>query len=174
MANNPIALDFNDLIYYDKKIKQYVDEAITEYQRALESRVDSAEIYFKIAMAFYYKRELDKSINYFKLALEYNPKLAEAHYMIAEIFMKKGDFLESKESAMRAIETKPFSSSRAYYLVYNLLSLSNKTSWYKKYSKLLVSFLTLPFDKYALKEVAKKLSYFKFFPILLKTSIDGF
>ena len=32
------------------QIKQFVDEAITEYQRALESCVDSAEIYYKIAI----------------------------------------------------------------------------------------------------------------------------
>ena len=37
------------------QVKQYADEAITEYQRALESCVDSAEIYYKIAMAIYYK-----------------------------------------------------------------------------------------------------------------------
>ena len=106
------------------QIKQYVDDAITEYQRALESCVDSAEIYFKIAMAFYYKRELEKSINYFKLALEHNTKLAEAHFMIAEIFMRKGDFIEALESAQRAIAIAPFSSSRAYFLVFNILSLS--------------------------------------------------
>ena len=107
------------------QIKQYVDEAITEYQRALESCVDSAEIYFKIATAFYYKRELEKAINYYKLALEHNTNLAEAHFMIAEIFMKKGDFLESLESAQRAIKLAPLTSSRAYFLVYNILSLSN-------------------------------------------------
>lgn len=153
------------------QIKQYVDEAITEYQRALESCVDSAEIYFKIAMAFYYKRELEKSINYFKLALEHNTKLAEAHFMIAEIFMKKGDFLEAIESAQRAIAIAPFSSSRAYFLVFNILSLSNKSKWYQRYSKLIASFLTLPFDKYAMKEVARRVSYLQFLPILLKTSL---
>jgi tetratricopeptide (TPR) repeat protein len=152
------------------QVKQYVDEAITEYQRALESCVNSSEIYFKIAMAFYYKRELDKSINYFKLALEYNTKFAEAHFMIAEIFMKKGDFLEATESAQRAIEIAPFSSSRAYFLLFNIMTLSNKSKWYKKYSKLLLSFATLPFDKYARKEVFNKLSYLKFVPVLLKTS----
>lgn len=153
------------------QIKQYVDDAITEYQRALESCVDSAEIYFKIAMAFYYKRELEKSINYFKLALEHNTKLAEAHFMIAEIFMKKGDFLEAIESAQRAISIAPFSSSRAYFLVFNILSLSNKSKWYQRYSKLIASFLTLPFDRYAIKEVARRVSYLQFLPILLKTSL---
>lgn len=153
------------------QIKQYVDEAITEYQRALETCVDSAEIYFKIAMAFYYKRELDKALNYFKLALEYNTKLSEAHFMIAEIFMKKGDFLEASESAQRAVETAPFSASRAYFLSYSILSLSNKAKWYQKYSKLIASFLTLPFDKYAIKQVMRQISYLQFVPVLLKTSI---
>lgn len=153
------------------QIKQYADEAITEYQRALESCVDSAEIYYKIAMAFYYKRELEKALNYFKLALEHNTKMAEAHFMIAEIFMKKGDYLEAVESAQRAISIAPFTSSRAYFLIYCIQSFSNRIKWYQKYSKLILSFLTLPFDKYALKEVGRKLSYLQFVPTLIKTSI---
>ena len=153
------------------QIKQYVDEAITEYQRALESCVNSAEIYFKIAMAFYYKRELEKAVNYFKLALEHNTKLAEAHFMIAEIFMKKGDFLEAVESAQRAISISPFSSSRACFLIYNILSISKKYKTNKRYWMLLASFLTLPFDKYAMKEVIRRISYLQFLPTLLKTSL---
>ena len=153
------------------QIKQYVDEAITEYQRALESCVNSAEIYFKIAMAFYYKRELEKAVNYFKLALEHNTKLAEAHFMIAEIFMKKGDFLEAVESAQRAISISPFTSSRAYFLIYNILSISKKYKTNKRYWMLVASFLTLPFDKYAMKEVIRRISYLQFLPTLLKTSL---
>ncbi len=153
------------------QIKQYVDEAITEYQRALESCVDSAEIYFKIAMAFYYKRELEKAVNYFKLALEHNTKMAEAHFMIAEIFMKKGDFIEAAESAKRAVETAPFTSSRAYFLLYNIMALINKSKWHRKYYHLFLSFLTMPFDKYAIKEACRKLSYLQFVPVLLKTSL---
>ncbi len=153
------------------EIKQYVDDAITEYQRALESCVDSAEIYFKIAMAFYYKRELDKSVNYFKLALEHNTKYAEAHYMIAEIFMKKGDFVEAMESAQRAAEISPFTSSRAYYLMYDILRFRSRAKWYQKYSKLLASLLTLPFDKYARKDFMRQLSYLQFMPKLLKVSM---
>ncbi len=153
------------------QIKQFADEAITEYQRALESCVDSAEIYYKIAMAFYYKRELEKSINYFKLALEHNTKMAEAHFMIAEIFMKKGDFIEAIESAQRAISIAPFTSSRAYFLIFCVQSLMHKTKWYQKFSKLVCALFTLPFDKYALKEVFRKISYLKFVPILLQTSL---
>ena len=43
---------------------QYIDEAITEYQRAMETYIDSPEIYYKIGRAHYYKGDLDKAINY--------------------------------------------------------------------------------------------------------------
>src|SRR5574344_2628818 len=49
---------------------QYADEAITEYQLALETYIDSAEVYFKIGRAFFYKGDLDKAINYFNTALK--------------------------------------------------------------------------------------------------------
>ena len=152
------------------QIKQYADEAITEYQRALESCVDSAELYYKVAMAFYSKRELEKAANYFKLALEHNPKLSEAYYMLAEIAMKKGDFVETAENAQQAVSIAPLTSSRAYFMLYSIMTLSDRYKWYDKYSKLIASFLTLPFDKYALKEVLKKASYIQFLPSLLKTS----
>ncbi len=150
--------------------QQFVDEAITEYQRALESCVNSAEIYFKIAMAFYYKRELDKAINYFKLALEANHKFAEAYFMTAETFMKKGDYLEAMEYAQKSVEISPFKASRAYYIIYSLMSLSNRYKKPQKFMKLIQSVLTLPFDKYAMKSVYRQLTYLKFLPVLLKTS----
>lgn len=153
------------------QIQQYADEAITEYQRALETYVNSSSIYYKIGMAFYYKRELDKALNYFKLALEHNTKFSEAYFMIAEIFMRKGDFLESVESAQKAIKISPLTSSRAYFLIYCIQSLSNKVKWYKKTFNLIKSFITLPFDKYALKEVGRKLSYMQFIPAMLKISL---
>ena len=151
--------------------QQFADEAITEYQRALETDVNSAEIYYKIGMAFYYKRELDKALNYFKLALEHNSKLSEAHYMLSEIAMKKGDLTEAMEQAQNATNIAPLSSSRAYYIIYSILSLQKKTTWFKKYLKLAQSVLSLPFDKYALKNVIRGLSEIKFLPSLLKAVI---
>ena len=149
----------------------YADEAITEYQRALEASVDSYEIYFKIAMAFYYKRDLDKALNYFKLALEHNTKSANANYMIAEIFMKKGDLIEAIEYAKQAIEIAPLSSSRANMLIYNIAALLRKKSPWRRLKYLFASILTLPFDKYAIKEVCNKLSYLQFLPLLIRITL---
>ena len=153
------------------QVQQYADEAITEYQRALESNIDSSEVYFKIAMAFYYKRELDKALNYFKLALEHDTKLSEANFMIAQIFALKGDLQEALEYAYKAISIAPFKSSRAYYLVYSIQSLSSRVKWYQKYPNLIASVLTVPFDKYGLGQIARHVSYIKFLPVLIKISL---
>ena len=153
------------------QMQQCADEAITEYQRALEVCVNSAEIYYKIGIAFYYKRELDKALNYFKLALEHNEKLNDANFMIAQIFKQKGDFLESIEYAQKTVQNAPFRSSRAYILLYSLLKLSSRAKKFDIYFNLIASFLTLPFDKEALKAVFRNISYFKYTLILLKISL---
>jgi len=41
---------------YDSK--QYIDEAITEYQKAAEVLIDNGEIYYKMGLGLYYKGEL--------------------------------------------------------------------------------------------------------------------
>ncbi len=150
--------------------RQYVDEAITEYQRALETYIDSAEIYYKIGIAFYHKNELDKAINYFELALERDSKMSKAYYMIAEACMKKGRFTEAIQLAEKAVKMSPLVSSRTHFLLFNiykLISFKNYKTTLKSYFELFLSFLTLIFDREALKDVFRKLSYIKFIPMLL-------
>lgn len=151
--------------------KQYVDEAISEYQRALESYIDSSEIFYKLGMAFFYKNDLDKAINYFELAIQKDETFGDAHYMKAECFMRKGYFHEAIDYAKGAIKVQPFRSSRAHYLIGCLLKVSAFKDYkitIKSYWELFLSLLSLPFDKKAQKQTARKLSYFKFFPVLLK------
>lgn len=150
---------------------QYVDEAITEYQRALETYIDSAEIYFKIGQAHYYKGDLDKAINYFDSAIEKNPKLAKAYYLLAETYTKKARFLEATLNAQKAIQHSPFSNSCAHFLLSNLYSVSSVKSpkmWMKSKFEYILSLLTLPFDMRAIKNVCKTLSYLRFIPTWIK------
>ena len=150
---------------------QYVDEAITEYQIALESYINSAEIYYKIGLAQYYKGDLDKAINYFDNAIAKNHKLAKAYYMLAETYVKKARFLDAETNAKKAIKYAPFASSRSHYLLHNIYDIASfrvfknklKAAW--EYT---LAVLTLPFDKEALKKVGETLSYTKFIPTLLK------
>lgn len=151
--------------------KQYADEAISEYQRALESYIDSAEIYYKLGMAFFYKNDLDKAMNYFDLAIQHDSKAADAIYMKAEASMRKGYFHEAIELAREAVKTAPLKSSRAHYLISGLLRVSAFKDFKvmaKSYWEMFLSTATLPFDKKAQKQTWRKLSYFKFLPMLLK------
>lgn len=84
--------------------KSYIEEAITEYQKALESFLDSDEVYYKIGVAFYYKNEPDKAINYFETAIEKNPKCADAYYMIAECCAKKARLYDAMEYVEKIIK----------------------------------------------------------------------
>lgn len=150
---------------------QYVDEAITEYQRALETYIDSAEVYFKIAQAQYFKGDLDKAINYLNMALKKDDKYEKAYYLMAETYTKKARFADAIGYAKKAIKLKPISSSSAHFLLYNLYKLSafkDFKTLLKSYWELIQSALTLPFDKQAIKNVFRAMTYFKFFPILMK------
>lgn len=150
---------------------QYIDEAITEYQIALESYIDSYEIYYKIGVAQFYKGDLDKAINYFETAVKKNPKYAKAYYMLAETYTKKARFLDAELNAKKAIQFSPLKSSRAHFLLHNLYKVSSfrifknkvKSAW-----EYVMSALTLPFDIEAIKKVKESLAYIKFMPILMK------
>lgn len=150
---------------------QYVDEAITEYQRALETYMDSAEIYFKIGQAQFFKGDLDKAVNYLNTALKKDEKYSKAYYLLAETYTKKARFSDAISYAKKSIKLKPFKNSCAHFLLYNLYKLSSfrdfKISLKSKF-ELILSFLTLPFDNQAIKNVVRGMSYLKFFPILMK------
>lgn len=140
---------------------QYIDEAITEYQRALETYIDSAEIYFKIGQAQYFKGDLEKAINYLNMATTKNKNLAKAYYLLAETYTKKAHFLEAMFNAKHAIKLAPLTSSSAHYLLYNLYKVSsfrNPLSWWRSKWQLLLAILTLPFDKMAIKNVLRSLT----------------
>ena len=156
--------------------KQYADEAISEYQRALESFIDSPEIYYKLGMAFFYKNDLDKAINYYDLAIQHDPKMYNAYYMKAEVSMRKGFFHEAIELAQQAINISFFKSSRAHYLLSSLLKVSSFRDYkvtLRSFWEYFLSLVTLPFDKKAQKQVIKQISYLKFLNVIIKGYIVG-
>jgi superkiller protein 3 len=150
---------------------QYIDEAITQYQIALESDIDSAEIYYKIGLAQFYKGDLDKAINYFDNAISKKQNFAKAYYMLAETYTKKARFLDAEMNAKKAIKYAPFASSCSHYLLHNLYRISSfrvLKNKIKSSYEYLMSLLTLPFDNIAIKKVKEAFTYTKFLPILIK------
>ncbi len=150
---------------------QYIDEAITEYQLAMESLIDSCEIYYKIGVAFYHKGDLDKAINYFTMALEKKNNYYDAYYMLAETFVKKAHFTDAIDAAEAAVYCSKFSSSSAHFLLYKLFEASSfkntKTKMRALYEKIM-SIILAPFDKTARRNFVNNLSYMRFLPLFLK------
>ncbi len=148
---------------------QYIDEAITEYQRALESYIDSPEIYFKIGQAHFYKGDLDKAINYLDMAISKDKKYAKAYLLLAETYTKNARFLEASINAKKAVKYAPFRGSCAHFLLSNLYKVSSDRSFRNAFMSVwenILSILTLPFDGLALSNVGKSIRYLKFFPTL--------
>ncbi len=154
---------------------QYIDEAITEYQIALESYIDSAEIYYKIGKAQFFKGDLDKAINYFNNAVKKDPKYAKAYYMLAETYTKKAHFQDAELNAKLAIKYNPLASSSAHYLLHNLYQVSSfrvLKNKIKSFYEYIMAALTLPFDIEAIKRVKDSLAYMKFLPMFVKGFIQ--
>ena len=150
---------------------QYIDDAITEYQFAMESMLDTPEIFYKLGLAFYYKGDLDKAINYFTTALEKKNNYYEAYYMIAEAFVKKAHFTDAIDAAIAATECSKLGSSSAHFLLYKLYdAIYYKNIKYKAKSFIekFLSIILTPFDKTALKNIAKNFSYFRFLPLFIQ------
>ena len=150
---------------------QYIDEAITEYQLAMESLIDSCEIYYKLGVAFYHKGDLDKAINYFTMALEKKNNYYDAYYMLAETFVKKAHFTDAIDAAEAAIQCAPLKSSSAHYLLCKLYEASSFKDNRTKTKALLekcASALLVPFDRNAQMSIAKNISYLRFLPLFLQ------
>lgn len=154
--------------------KQYIDEAITEYQKAAELLIDNGEIYYKIGQALYYKGELDKAINYFNIAIQKGANIAQSHYMIANCLKKKDRFQDALEQIELALKYAKLNSSRLHYSKYRLLNalyfkndkLKRKAAW-----ELFLSYLTLPFDKEAIKNLKGKSKIVKAAFVILQADV---
>ena len=161
-------LDWHLDIY---QAKQYIDEAILEYQKAAEVLIDNGEIYYKIANALYHKGELEKAINYFNIAIEKGSSKAQCYYMISNCLKKKDRFHDALEYIDKALKHAFFASSRLHYSKFRLLNslyFKNKKQKYKAILELFLSYLTLPFDKEAIKNIKAKAKWFAILPVLLK------
>jgi len=153
--------------------KQYIDEAITEYQKAAEVQIDNGEIYYKIGLALFYKGEIDKALNYFNIAIDKNFNKSQCYFKIAECFMKKDRFQDALENVNLALKNTFLNSSRMHYLKHRLLNalyFMNKRQKIISVIELLLSWFTLPFDKEAQKKNASKLKYFKLYFVMIKAA----
>lgn len=141
----------------------YIDEAIVQYQKACENSLNNGVAYYKIGYAFYCKGELDRALSYLELAIKNGGNKAQSHFMIANVYKKKERYADALEEVDKALKCSFLSTSRIHYLKHRLLRIAffaKKDSKFKSITELLMSYLTLPFDKEAIKDVLRKLKIF--------------
>ncbi len=171
-SNTNLHVRLGDL-YLDRHLdiyqsKQFIDDAITEYQKAAEVLIDNSEIYFKIGNALYYKGDFDKAINYYNISIEKNGKKSECYYMISECLLKKDRFQDALTYIELALKnSSPVKSSKMHYSKFRLLNslyFSNNKKRIIAITELLLSWLLLPFDDFSIKKIKRKFKIVEIFP----------
>ena len=149
--------------------QQYVDEAITQYQQAMELNLKSEELYYKLGIAHFEKNDLHKAMEYLNKALSINENYYKAYFGLAKCYTERNELYNALAYAKSAVKHAPLFSA-GYYLCLLLTRLSEKRSL-KKLLKcicyLFMTFITLPFDKASIKNVCYMLNYVKYIPALI-------
>jgi tetratricopeptide (TPR) repeat protein len=87
--------------------KGSLDEAITQYQQALQIKPDFAAAHNGLGDAFFLKGSVDEAIAQFQKALEIQPNYADAHYNLGIALRQKGGLDEAITHYQQALQIKP-------------------------------------------------------------------
>jgi tetratricopeptide (TPR) repeat protein len=100
-------------------------EAISEFQKALQLRPDSAAAHNNLGISLYGQGEIQKAVNEYKAALMLKPDHVKAHMNLAMAFYQQGD-LEASISHLRdALRLQPKLAYAHYQLALALKKQGN-------------------------------------------------
>ncbi len=117
--------------------KGSVDEAMVQYQKALQINPDSAEAHNNLGNALLQKGNVDEAIAQYQKALEVKPDYAEAHYNLGNALLQKGNVDEAMAQYQKALEVKPDYAEAHYNLGNALLQKGNVDEAMAQYQKAL-------------------------------------
>ncbi|MGD0745856.1 MAG: tetratricopeptide repeat protein, partial [Verrucomicrobiota bacterium] len=87
--------------------KGNVDEAIAQFQKALEIKPDFALAHYNLGNALAQKGNVDEAIIQYQEALQINPDDADAHNNLGLALLKKGNVDEAIAHYQKALQIKP-------------------------------------------------------------------
>jgi len=97
----------NAEFYFNRGVTSYkkgqLDQAISDYTKALEINPKYAEAYYNRGNVYSDKGQYDQAISDFTKALEINPKYAEAHYNRGIAYVKKGQLVRRSRISPRLL-----------------------------------------------------------------------
>jgi tetratricopeptide (TPR) repeat protein len=84
-----------------------VDEAITQFQRALQINPDNAKARYNLGLALFQKGKVDEAIVHYQQALQIKPDYAEARNNLGNALLQKGNADEAIVQFQKALQIKP-------------------------------------------------------------------
>jgi Flp pilus assembly protein TadD len=87
--------------------KERVDEAIAQYQKALQINPDSAEAHNNLGSALLQKGSVDEALAHCQRALQIKPDSAEVHNNLGNALLQKGRVDEAIAQYQQALQIKP-------------------------------------------------------------------
>jgi Tfp pilus assembly protein PilF len=102
--NNYLAHRNLGFTYY---MKGQMDEALSQFQKAVLLEPDAAEAYDHLGITFFNKGQLDEAIRQFGAALRLDPDYADAHYNLGVLFYQQGRTDQASRQFQETIRLKP-------------------------------------------------------------------
>ncbi|MBV8278300.1 MAG: tetratricopeptide repeat protein [Verrucomicrobia bacterium] len=81
-----------------------MDEAVAQYQRALEINPNDAEAHYNLGLVLFRNGQLDKAIAQYQKGLEINPNYVQAHNNLGNALFQKGQLDEAVAQFQKALE----------------------------------------------------------------------
>ena len=87
--------------------KGKTDQAIAQYETAIELRPDYADAHYNLGLELLQKGRVDEAISHFAQSLKINPNRAEGHFHLADAFRQKDRMNEAIAQYENALEIRP-------------------------------------------------------------------
>jgi tetratricopeptide (TPR) repeat protein len=81
-----------------------MDDALSEYRKAIEINPDYARGYYNIGSVYREQGKIEEAIASFQKALEINPKYGESHYMLAVLYFEKKEYPQAVQHCEQALK----------------------------------------------------------------------
>jgi len=116
LARNPNSWAGHNNLGYSLLQKGQVDEAMAQFQKALEINPNYADARNNFGFTLVQKGQADKAIAQYQMALELNPNYAGAHCNLGDVLLQKGQVDEAMAQLQKALEINPSYISAHYDL----------------------------------------------------------
>jgi tetratricopeptide (TPR) repeat protein len=84
-----------------------IDDAIKNYNKALELKPNYSEAYYNLGVVFYGQDKINDAVNYYEKAILLDPADYKAHCGLGTALYKLGEFEQAQQHYLKAIEINP-------------------------------------------------------------------